>query len=110
LAQWVTSAGAEHVVAALPVYGYHWRPGAATDVVGWGDMQRLARESGAMVARDTASGSLRLQMGERGEAWLADGALLAHMAEDARALGVRTLALWRLGLEDPAVWTALGVR
>jgi spore germination protein YaaH len=32
------------------------------------------------------------------------------MAEDARALGVRTLALWRLGLEDPAVWTALGVR
>lgn len=110
LAQWVTLAGADRVVAALPVYGYHWRSGAPTDVVGWRDVQRLARESGAAVARDTASGSLRLQMGERGEAWLADGALLAHLAEDARALGVRTLALWRLGLEDPAVWTALGVR
>jgi peptidoglycan-N-acetylglucosamine deacetylase len=107
---WVTSAGAGRVVAALPVYGYHWRSDAPTDVVGWGDMQRLARESGAMPARDSASGSLRLQMGARGEAWLADGPLLAHMAEDARALGVRTLALWRLGLEDPAVWTALGVR
>jgi spore germination protein YaaH len=110
LEMWVKSAGAARVVAALPVYGYHWRVDAPTDVVGWGDMQRLARESGARVARDTASGSLRLQMGERGEAWLADGPLLAHMAEDARALGVRTLALWRLGLEDPAVWTALGVR
>lgn len=110
LEMWVKSAGADRMVAALPVYGYHWRSGAPTDVVGWSDVQRLARESGATVARDTASGSLRLQMGERGEAWLADGPLLAHMAEDARALGVRTLALWRLGLEDPAVWTALGVR
>lgn len=110
LQRWVASAGADRVVAALPVYGYHWRTGVATDVVGWSDVQRLARESGARAARDTASGSLRLQMGEQGEAWLADGPLLAHMAEDARALGVRTVALWRLGLEDPAVWTALGVR
>ena len=110
LSYWVTAAGAERVVAALPVYGYHWRVGIPTDVVGWNDLQRLSRESGVTVTRDTASGSLRLQMGEKGEAWLADGALLAHMADDARVLGVRTLALWRLGLEDPAVWSALGVR
>lgn len=110
LAQWVALAGSERVVAALPLYGYHWRADAPTDIVGWQDVQRLARESGALIGRDTASGSLRLQMGARGEAWLTDGPLLAQMAADARALGVRTIALWRLGLEDPAVWTALGAR
>lgn len=110
LAQWVALAGAERVVAALPLYGYHWRAGAPTDIVGWQDVQRLARESGTQIGRDTASGSLRLQMGARGEAWLSDGPLLAQMAADARSLGVRTIALWRLGLEDPAVWTALGAR
>lgn len=110
LAQWVALAGADRVVAALPVYGYHWRPDAPTDVVGWQDVQRLARESGAAIGRDATSGSLRLQMGAGGEAWLTDGLLLAEMVADARSLGVRTIALWRLGLEDPAVWTALGAR
>ena len=110
LARWVAIAGPERVVAAFPVYGYHWRTGVPTDVVGWDDVQRLSRESGAAIGRDSASGSLRLQMGSRGEAWLTDGALLEQLVLDARALGVRTVALWRLGLEDPAVWTALGAR
>lgn len=110
LKPWVALAGADRLVAALPLYGYHWRADAPTDVVGWHDLQRLARESGAEIGRDSASESLRLQMGTRGEAWLTDGAVLATMAADVRALGVRTIALWRLGLEDPAVWTALGAR
>ncbi len=110
LTQWVALAGADRVVAALPLYGYHWRADAPTDIVGWQDLQRLARESGAAIGRDAASGSLRLQMGALGEAWLNDGPVLAQMAADARSLGVRTIALWRLGLEDPAVWTALGAR
>ena len=110
LGRWVAAAGADRVVAALPLYGYHWRAGVPTEVVGWADVQRLARESGAEIGRDSVSGSLHLQLGDGGEAWLADGALLAQLTRDARALGVRTVALWRLGLEDPAVWTFLGVR
>lgn len=110
LARWVTAAGPDRVVAALPVYGYRWRTGAPTDVVGWGDVQALAARAGTRAVRDTASGSLRLRLSDGDDAWLADGPLVAQMAADARSLGVRTVALWRLGLEDPAVWTALGVR
>ncbi|MFN9577825.1 MAG: hypothetical protein ACK6AH_14945 [Gemmatimonadota bacterium] len=110
LRTWVDAASPARVVAAFPTYGYHWRPGAPTDVIGWGDAQRLARESGQSLVRDSASGALRLHLGERGEAWIADGLLAAGMTADARALGVRTVALWRLGLEDPALWTALGFR
>lgn len=110
LRTWVDAASPARVVAALPTYGYHWRPSLPTDVIGWADAQRLARETGQSLVRDSASGALRLRLGERGEAWLADGPLAAGMTADARALGVRTVALWRLGLEDPALWTALGLR
>lgn len=110
LARWVAAAGPDRIVAAYPTYGYHWKPGAPTAVVGFRDLERLARESGVVAVRDTLSGSLHLSLGENGAMWLADGPLLAQYLSDARALGVRTVALWRLGLEDPAVWTALGVR
>ena len=110
LGTWVAAAGASRVVAAVPTYGYHWRDGMPTDVVGWADVQRLAREAGKPVVRDSASGALKLTLGARNEAWIADGPLAAQLAEDARALGVRTIALWRLGLEDPAIWSALGAR
>lgn len=110
LALWVGLVGPDRVVAALPVYGYHWRPGAPTDIVGWDDVQRLAWERGVAPARDTASGSLRVQFADGGDLWLSDGPLLAQLLEDVRAHGVRTVAIWRLGLEDPSVWRTLGVR
>lgn len=110
LAQWVTLAGASRVVAALPTYGYHWQVGASTDVVGWADVERLSAAWGIRPVRDSASGALRLTADGRGDVWLADGPQMVQFLQDVRALRVRTVALWRLGLEDPAVWTALGAR
>lgn len=110
LARWVALVGADRVVAALPTYGYHWRPDAPTDVIGWSDLQRLARDSGADIQRDSASGSLRLRMDRGGEAWLPDAVVVGQMLEDVKALQVPRVALWRLGLEDPALWTVLGQR
>lgn len=110
LSTWVAAAGADRVVAALPVYGYHWKPGSPGETVGWDDLQALARKSGREAGRDSASGALRLQLGDSGDVWLSDGPLLAQFSRDVRAQGVRTVALWRLGLEDPAVWRILGVK
>lgn len=110
LTRWVAMAGADRIVAAYPTYGYHWKTGAPTEVVGFQDLQRISRASGLAATRDTLSGSLKLSLGDSGTIWLADGPLLAQYLQDARALGVRTVALWRLGLEDPAIWTVLGVR
>jgi spore germination protein YaaH len=36
--------------------------------------------------------------------WVSDRGLLEKLVHDARQLGVRSFALWRLGLEDQAVW------
>lgn len=110
LAEWVALVGPERLVAALPTYGYHWKPGAATDVVGWDDAHYLARRAGVAPERDPASGSLRVTLGGGGEVWVADGVLLRQIQESLRAHRIRRVALWRLGLEDPAVWTILGVK
>jgi spore germination protein YaaH len=33
-----------------------------------------------------------------------DAELLATLVDEVRRSGVHTISLWRLGLEDPAVW------
>jgi spore germination protein YaaH len=42
------------------------------------------------------------------ELWVADAELLRELVREAQELGVRRVALWRLGLEDPAVWREIG--
>ncbi|MDX2192388.1 MAG: glycosyl hydrolase family 18 protein [Gemmatimonadales bacterium] len=110
LARWARAAGPGRLAAALPAYGYLWRADSATAVVGWGEVQALGRAAGVAATRDTASGGVRLRLADGREAWVADASLAGAMARDARALRVPVLAVWRLGLEDPAVWGALGLR
>lgn len=111
LATWVRAAGARRIVAALPTYGYRWRDSLPTEVWGWEELRAGAMRSGLTPEPVPGPGGLRLRMpGRDGVAYVADAVLVQAMARDAAALGVRTVALWRLGLEDPAVWSALGVR
>jgi spore germination protein YaaH len=105
-----SDAGADRIVAAFPLYGYAWRAGAS-DVVGFGDAQRLAGERGLLLTRDPASSTLQaasVAPNEPWQTWVSDAVLVDSLIADARGIGVRRFALWRLGLEDPAVWNLLG--
>lgn len=108
LAVRVAEAGAERVVAALPLYGYQWRPDttvAAT--VGFEDARALAARSDVALQREPTSGTLRARDGERWELWVTDAPLLERLVGIGTTLGVSRFAYWRLGLEDPAIWGAL---
>lgn len=105
LALRVSEVGASRIIAAFPVYGYAWR-GGASDVVGYADAQRMAGERGLLLTRDASSSTLRAAKDDW-ETWVSDAVLLDALMTDAKPLGVRSFALWRLGLEDPAVWTRL---
>lgn len=107
LAAWVRLAGADRLVAALPVYGYRWPPVGAAAAVGWNDMEQERLAGGRLIPRDSADGHLRIRAADGSELWLADSALVQGLAEDARRAGVRSLGVWRLGLEDPRVWAVL---
>jgi len=102
----VAERGASWLVAALPLYGYLWRPNSVATSIGFDDAQRLATEAGTTLSRDPATATLHAaREGADGwELWVSDAGLLAALDGVAGDLGVHRVALWRLGLEDPAVW------
>ena len=60
------------------------------------------------LTRDHASATLHATSPEGWELWVSDRVLLETLVRAARQLGVSTFALWRLGLEDQAVWEFIG--
>ena len=100
----VAEVGAARIVAAFPLYGYRWRKSAETEVVGFDDARRLATVTNVPLTRDHASATLHATSPEGWELWVSDRVLLETLVRGARQLGVRTFALWRLGLEDQDVW------
>jgi spore germination protein YaaH len=100
----VAEVGAARIVAAFPLYGYRWRKSAETEVIGFEDARRLTTMTNTPLVRDHSSETLHAASPEGWELWVSDRGLLEELVRDARQLGVRSFALWRLGLEDPAVW------
>lgn len=104
LSQRVADVGADHIVAALPLYGYLWRGNRPAEPLTYADAQRAAAEGSVTIARDPASGSLHAVQLGAWELWSSDAELLRMLRDEVAALGVTRIALWRLGQEDPAVW------
>ncbi len=103
----VAEVGAEKIVAALPLYGYRWRRAAETEVISFEDARRLSIMTNTALSRDLGSATLNASSPEGWEVWVSDRVLIETLVRDARRLGVTTFALWRLGLEDPGVWTVI---
>jgi spore germination protein YaaH len=104
LAPWVATAGASRLVAGLPVYGYLWKAPAPATVLSFGDAQREATTLGLTMDRDSASASLHYVRPDSAQGWVTDADLLHTLMREAQSAGIHRFALWRLGLEDPAIW------
>ena len=108
LATRIKEVGAERIVAALPVYGYRWRTGAAAaDPVSFTDARRAADQAGVTLARDTRTSTLRAVHAGEWEIWVTDAELFGTLVRQTTDAGVRRIAMWRIGQEDPASWRAL---
>ena len=95
------------LVAAFPTYGYAWGKGKSAETVGYAAARAMTAAAGQRLSRDSTSGWLHGRGASGSEIWVSDAVLVGRLARDARALGVSRIALWRLGLEDPAIWPAL---
>ncbi|HEV7993914.1 MAG TPA: hypothetical protein VGP25_18950 [Gemmatimonadaceae bacterium] len=102
----VAERGASRLVAALPLYGYLWRPNTFAETIGYDDARRLAAEAGTSLARDPATATLHAaRPGADGwELWVSDATLVRALEREAAQLGVKRVAYWRLGLEDGTMW------
>ena len=107
LALRLSEAPADRLVAGLPTYGYRWKPGAPADPVAYREAERLSAAARVALQRDQATHTLRAFSRGSWEIWVTDADLLRKLVAQTESAGVRRFALWRLGQEDPAVWSTL---
>lgn len=96
--------GSSRIVAALPAYGYRWRADSITVAVSFAEAEGLARDAHVPLQRDPASSTLHAES-DGWSVWVSDATLLDSLVRGVRRTGISKIALWRLGLEDPRVWT-----
>jgi len=105
---------ADKLVIALANYAYDWtmpargKPPVAQSV-SFQQAIVTAQESEAQVEFDADSlnphYSYDDEAGRRHDVWMLDGVTAANQLSAAKSAGVRGVALWRLGSEDPSLWT-----
>jgi spore germination protein YaaH len=103
----VAEVGARHIVAALPLYGYRWPTTGPAAAVSFADAQRDAANANLRLQRDAATSTLRATSPGAWDMWVSDAGLIDTLMRTVRAQGIETIALWRLGQEDPAVWAVV---
>jgi len=103
----VAEVGAQHVIAALPLYGYRWPTSGPAAALTYADAQRDAAGANVQLQRGASTSTLRATSPGAWDLWVSDAGLIDALMREVRAQGVGTIALWRLGQEDPAVWGVL---
>ena len=101
---------AAKLVVAVGSYAYDWHDGTA-DPLGVEEAWQAARDSGTVPTFDRASGNSSFAYSEgdsRHVVWLLDAASAYNQIAFLRRAGVNSVALWRLGSEDPGLWSLFG--
>jgi peptidoglycan-N-acetylglucosamine deacetylase len=105
----VAKVGTDKLIVALGSYAYDWHDGKA-DALGIEEAWLAAHDSQATVTFDKESGNAGFAYDDgdsHHEVWMLDAAATWNQLQAAKALGVSSVALWRLGNEDAGVWPAL---
>ncbi|MGY4397289.1 peptidoglycan/xylan/chitin deacetylase (PgdA/CDA1 family)/spore germination protein YaaH/GT2 family glycosyltransferase [Sphingomonas sp. UYAg733] len=109
----VKAVGADRLIVAFGSYGYDWHSGKV-DALSMEEAWLAAHDSSATIRFDPVSGNSSFAYtdggtdgGETHQVWMLDAASAWNELRVTRALGVNSVALWRLGSEDPGVWSDL---
>ena len=108
---------ADKVIVALGSYGYDWHSGQG-DALTVEEAWLAALESNTRPRWDKVSGNAGFAFDEnndhdpatppvRHDVWMIDAATSWNQMQVLGQFGIGSVALWRLGSEDPGFWTAL---
>ena len=98
------------LVVAIGNYGYDWHDGSG-EPLAIDEAWQAARESSATPAWDKASGNTSFAYEEgksRHVVWLLDAASAFNQIRFLQRVGLNGVAVWRLGAEDPGLWSVFG--
>jgi spore germination protein YaaH len=99
----------DKMMLGLGTYGYDWVGTTGADI-GAVEAEALARRVGAAPRWDVAGGGVTFSyVAPNGQhtVWFEDARSLVAKRQIALDAGLRGIAIWRLGGEDPAVWSAV---
>jgi len=101
----------DRIVLGLPTYGYDWAVRANGVPVQWADVQAIAKDHAVPQRWDAGRSSpwLRYTDARAREhiVWYENARSMATKLDLAKRHGVSHVVLWRLGGEDPDIWTTL---
>ncbi|HTO72781.1 MAG TPA: glycosyltransferase [Gemmatimonadales bacterium] len=103
----------EKVIAAVGQYGYHWVDTTETaEQLDFQEMIQLARDAEVHPALDSITGNPTFSWTDstdvRHIVWYLDAVTAFNEVRLALARGVAGVGVWRLGSEDPSIWSVLG--
>jgi cellulose synthase/poly-beta-1,6-N-acetylglucosamine synthase-like glycosyltransferase/peptidoglycan/xylan/chitin deacetylase (PgdA/CDA1 family)/spore germination protein YaaH len=101
-----------HTIICIGGYGYDWREGGETKALTFQEALLEARDSEANVVFDqeTRNPFFRFEEEDGSEhtVWFLDGVTAFNQMRASRAYNVAGFALWRMGSEDPSLWSVFG--
>jgi cellulose synthase/poly-beta-1,6-N-acetylglucosamine synthase-like glycosyltransferase/peptidoglycan/xylan/chitin deacetylase (PgdA/CDA1 family)/spore germination protein YaaH len=101
----------EKTVIGMGGYGYDWiMGGRGAAEMGFGDVMSAAKSNHVAIKwdEDTENPVLRYTAGgQQHEAWFLDAVTALNEVNAIEDAGFRGYGLWRLGAEDPGLWTVI---
>jgi cellulose synthase/poly-beta-1,6-N-acetylglucosamine synthase-like glycosyltransferase/peptidoglycan/xylan/chitin deacetylase (PgdA/CDA1 family) len=101
-------------IIALGSYAYDWHGGENADDLTFQDAAVAAKDSSARIDFDPDTNNPHFSYiendNERHEVWFLDGVTVFNQIHAADVFQPAGYALWRLGSEDPTVWSVMGRR
>ena len=102
----------DRTILAIGGYGYDWVKGHETQELTFEEAVLSARDSEADIEFDPQTANPHFSFieddGNRHDVWFLDGVTAFNEIEAGDAYRMAGYALWRVGSEDPSVWSVLG--
>ena len=99
-------------IVAIGGYGYDWVKGHPTQELTFEEAVLSARDSEADIVFDPQTANPHFSFieddGNRHDVWFLDGVTAYNEIQTGDSYRVAGYAIWRLGAEDPSVWSVMG--
>jgi len=109
----VQKAGADKILLGIAAYGYDWGDGPMAEMISASEAVRRAARTGAEINWDAAVASPKYRYwrdGVRHQVYFENKHSTIPKLDLVRELGLRGIAIWRLGYEDPGIWAEIAAR
>lgn len=96
----------EKLILGIAGYGYCWQAVGKAVSVSYQRAIELATQGSGIQWDSTHKAPYALYKGQ--EMWFENAASISHMLDLVNKYGIKGIALWRLGQEDPQMWQVVG--